>query len=308
MTAVWQFLLTHLEAITLWTSIFAATAGFIALCLVWQAWSWLSQWYREFWAKCAVAGFRAIAAVSAVAAKAAPTKVEQPLLEQPWVSTLVIAAAGYLFWEVAGAIGDHRYKAAKEKTAADYQKQIDELKQAHQDALEEANQDRDDARFQTLQLTWLLAHLRELANEKRQRVRRVVQATASARASIQQVRTGLDPAEQVHILLEWLAFLFHVEAVHTDSQRHNQNFRVGLFAEKDGRLEPLDAFDLATRQHDPFSSYQQHADRYRFDNTTNPSHAVRCVREGRTLIVADCAEEPGFEFFHDRERNDTELD
>lgn len=154
----------------------------------------------------------------------------------------------------------------------------------------------------SLRLSWLLTHLRELVNEKRQRVRQAL-ATVGQRASIQQVRAGLAPEEQVHVLLEWLASLFHYQAIHFDRNRHNQNFRVGLFAERDGRLEPLDAFDLNTRRHDPFSSYAQHADRYRLDNTASPAHAVRCVREGRTLIVADCEAEPEFEFFHERQRH-----
>jgi hypothetical protein len=64
---------------------------------------------------------------------------------------------------------------------------------------------------------------------------------------------------------------------------------------------PLAAFDLATRSHAPFSSYAAHADRYRLD-TTAPSLAVRCVVEGQTLIVPDCAAIDGF-YFHARQAN-----
>ncbi|OWK35948.1 hypothetical protein FRUB_08511 [Fimbriiglobus ruber] len=65
---------------------------------------------------------------------------------------------------------------------------------------------------------------------------------------------------------------------------------------------PIAAFDLATKSHDPFTSYAQHAERYHLDNNTKPSYAARCVREGRTLIVEDCAAEPDF-FFHERQPN-----
>lgn len=289
--SVQQIVFAHLEDIAYYGSLSAAVPGFVALGLVLFRWSWLGKRYREYWAKCAVAVFRAVAALCAVAAKFAPAKPDTPLWEQPWVSTLVIAGLGYLFWEIAGAVGDHKFKLAKEITASE-----------HKEELAELTQDRDDAEFQSMRLGWLLTHLRKLVNVKRQRVRGVVQQTAAARASIQQVRAGLDPREQIQVLLECLASLFHLHALHEDGSRHNQNFRVGLFAEQDGRLVPLATFALVSRSHDPFSSYAKHADRYRLDTDTDPAHAVRCVREGRTLIVADCANEPGF-FFHDRQAN-----
>ncbi|WP_435011831.1 hypothetical protein P12x_006065 (plasmid) [Tundrisphaera lichenicola] len=303
------FLTHNLEAIAFYASIFASSMGFCALFLVWWWPSWLRSLYREFLAKCAVAFFRALAALSAIAAKAATPKAPKPLWDQPWASTVLIAVIGYLLWEVAGAIGDHKFKLAKEKTSSDHKREIDDLKAAHAEAqaaaaqeLEIVNQDKEDAEFEAVRLNWLLTQLRWSVSEKHQRVRRVAQVNTSVRASIQQARDGLDPADQVHILLDLLASLLHLWAVHEDGRRYNQNFRVGLLAERGGRLEPLDAFDLATCDHEPFSSYEKHPGRYRLDNDTNPSQAVRCVREGRTLIVSDCESEPGFEFFHDRQR------
>lgn len=308
-TDIRQYLAHNLEAIAFYASLVAAVPGALAVLLVWFRWSWLRKHYREFLAKCAVAFFRAVAAMSAIAAKSATPPAGQPLLEQPWTSTVLIAIAGYLCWEVAGAIGDHKSKLAKEKTSEDHSREIEQLNTEHEEALAAAtqevvvaNQDREDAELQALRLNWLLTHLRQSVSEKRQRVRRVAQATTGARPSIQQAREGLAPEDQVHILLEYLASLFRYEATHHDRNRYNQNFRVGLFVERDGRLEPLGAFDLSTRDHEPFLSYAQHADRYRLNNDTNPSQAVRCVREGRTIIVPDCLEEPGFEFFNERQR------
>jgi len=305
-----QFIMNYMELIAFWASVFAAIAGFSALIVVEFAWSWLGRHYQESWAKCAVAVFRAIAALSAIAARPVPLQPDKSFWEQPWASTITIAITGYLLWEIAGARGDQKYKRGKEKTAEDHKNEIRDLKEAHKNALatatqevDVANQDREDAEFEALRLGRLLTHLRKLVSEKRQRVRRVVLEAVGTRVSIQQVRLGLNPDEHVRILLVWLASLLHLEAVHADSRRYNQNFRVGLFADRNGMLVPLEAFDFATRSPDPFSAYEQHADRFRIDNDTNPSHAVRCVREGRTLIVGDCTTEAEFEFFDDRQRN-----
>jgi hypothetical protein len=318
MGTVWYFLVNNSEGIALWASIVAALAGLVALVVVWRRWAWLEKHYQEWWAKTAVAFFRAVAALSAIAAKPAPLDPNKSPWEQPWAPTIAIAAAGYLFWEIAGAKGDQKYKRSKEKTAADHQKaiedlnaahqtQLDALNQAHEAALaeaseqaEQATQDREDAEYHSMRLGWLLTHLRGLVQAKRQRLREVTEGLGPGR-TIQHARDGLAPAEQVQILLEWLASLFRMQAMNEDGSRHNQNFRVGLFAEREGRLVPLAAFDLVTRSHAPFSSYEQHVDRYRLD-TTAPSLAVRCVVAGQTLIVPDCAAVPGF-FFHARQAN-----
>lgn len=285
MSAVLDFFVKNLENIALVVSIVAAVVGLTALVAVTFFWSYVSPHYKEAWAKGAVAGFRAIAALLAIATRLAPTDLSKPFLDQPWALTTLVAVIGYLLWEITGVVGDHRYKSAKEETAADYQAQIDE-----------ANQDCADAEYQSMRLGWLLTHLRQLVNDKRQRVRGITQALGD-RVTIQHARDGLAPYQQVQILLECLASLFRMQAVHQDGSRHNQNFRVGLFAEREGRLVPLAAFDLSTRSHEPFSSYDRHADRFRLDATA-PSHAVRCIREGQMLIVPDCTAVPGF-FFHD---------
>lgn len=314
MGTVWQFFVTHVEGITFWASIVAALGGLLALLVVWKRWPWLEPHYQEHWAKSAVAVFRAVAALSAILARPAPLDPQKSPLEQPWAPTIAIAAAGYLFWEVAGARGDVKAKRAKEKTAEDHKKDLADLTAAHEQEVaaldkahaaalaaatqeaEQATQDREDAEFTGMRLSWLLAHLRQLVTVKRQRVRGVTQ-TLGERVTIQHARDGLAPYEQVRILLEWLASLFRMQAVYQDGSRHNQNFRIGLFAERDGRLVPLAAFDLTSRSHEPFSSYERHADRYRLD-TTAPSHAVRCIREGQMLVVPDCAAVPDF-YFHE---------
>jgi hypothetical protein len=294
MNTMWESIVTHLEIVALWVSIVAAVAGFVATNLIWWRWSWIEPWYQEHWTKIAVAFFRAVAAFSALASKSIPLDPQKAPWDQPWVVTILIAVLGYLFWELAAACGDVKLKRAKEKMAEEHKKEIGELKQR----VSQASQDREDAEFEATRNGWLLTALRELVGFKRQRIR---VAATDARASIGQARMGLGPNEQVRILLEGIANLLRLQAVAEDRTRHNQNFRIGLVAEKDGRLMPLAAFDLASKSHEPFSSYANHAERYKLDNAKNPSLAVRCIQEGHALIVADAEAEPGF-YIHDLQR------
>jgi hypothetical protein len=146
----------------------------------------------------------------------------------------------------------------------------------------------------------LLQHLRDPDNERKQRIRKFIAGNTDLRASIQHVRSVINPKQQVEILLEHLASLFRTQAILIDGREHAQNFRVGLFCEVEGRLEPIAGFELATKSHLPFTAYSLHADRFRLDNYTNPSHAVRCIHEGKTLIVPDCSAIPDF-YFHDKQ-------
>ncbi len=281
----------NLESITFYVSSVVALLGLVALAVVWLLWPRITRYYQEFWAKLAVAFFRFIAAASAVASKSVVVPAGTPLPEQPWVATTLIAVSGYLLWEFAGAIGDHKYKAARAKAKREYEQEIETL-----------TQDREDAVRHSIWLRRVMSHLRLLANEKLQRVKRAVQQSTATRGSLPETRNALAPSEQIEVILETLASLLRIEVV-SSGGNHEQNFRIGLYAEEDGVLTPIDAFDLRTRSHDPFTSFEHHRDRFRLDNTTNPSHAVRCVLEGRMLIVPDCATHPIFQFFHDQQKN-----
>jgi hypothetical protein len=109
--------------LTTYTSLVVTILGLLALALVTICWGLVGSIYREFLAKLGVAFFRFIAAAS----KSAPVPAGTPLKEQPWVQTTLIAVSGYLIWEFAGAIGDHKYKLAKEKTRAAYDEEIETL-------------------------------------------------------------------------------------------------------------------------------------------------------------------------------------
>lgn len=284
---MWNLQSDGLGAIAFVTSAVVAAVGLIALLCVWLGWRSIAPSYRELPAKLGVAFFRFVAAASAVASKSAAVAPGTPLQDQPWVLTTLLAAGGYLLWEFTGAIGDHKHKAGKEKAAEFHEQEVETLKQ-----------DRDDALEQNYRLGHIVSHLRTLVSEKFQRIRRVLLASTVSRVSAAETRAALAPVDQISMILEKLASLFHLA-----SGRPNQNFRVGLYAEDEGRLVPIGAFDLDTRRRDPFTSYQQHADRFRLDNDVDPSHAVRAVREGKTLIVPGCANHPVFRYFHERQPN-----
>jgi hypothetical protein len=289
--AVWKLLLDNMETITFYVSAVVAALGLLAFVLVWLFWRLIARIYWEFLAKLGVAFFRFVAAASAVASKSVAVPAGTPLAEQPWVVTILMAVIGYLLWEFAGAIGDHKHKLARDNAKAESEQEIEVL-----------TQDRDDAERQSFWLRRVMSHLRTLANEKLQRVKRAVQQSTASRGSLPETRTALAPSEQIGEILEALASFWRVEVVST-GRNYDQNFRVGLYAEQGGYLAPIGAFDLKTRSHNPFTSYPAHRDRFRLDNTANPAHAVRCVVEGRMLVVPDCANHPTFQFFHNQQRN-----
>ena len=284
--SVWDFVVENIEPITRIGSIAAAAFGAIALLLTLFLWGWVSTWYRETWAKLAIAMFRAVSAGSAVGSKLASPKPNLTGFDQPWVATILIAVLGYFLWELTGVIGDGRFK----KKATEHAQEIEAL-----------TQDLEDVELQVYRLGWLVTQLRELAHEKLQRVRRACVSADSNRVSIQKVREGLEPERQIRLILESLASLLRIEAT-LKQGGSGQNFRIGLFAEDSGFLVPVDAFDLATRSHEPFTSYQKYPVRFSVDNIENPSQAVRCVVEGRAIIVPDCANEASFDYFEDKQR------
>ncbi len=284
----WSFSPDHVEVVTRWVSEGVAVFGLVALLLVSFGWRWIRNHYHDLHAKVAVAGFRVVAAASALLSRSSPA-VEGSWFEQPWVATYVFAIVGYLFWEIAGYVGDYRFKLAKEMTLAEHEREVTDLTQS-----------RDEAALEATGLEWLLAHLREPVSHELHRVRSVV-AQSPGRVSIQQVREGLDSEGQIRTVLESLAGLFRLDVMSTGGTIR-QNFRVGLYVEEAGRLEPREAFDLATKSHTPFASPRTQPELFRLEPVAGPSHAVRCVLEGRTLIVSDCATESGFGYFGEAQR------
>ncbi|WP_422930162.1 hypothetical protein [Singulisphaera sp. PoT] len=157
------------------------------------------------------------------------------------------------------------------------------------------SQDKEDAVRLYRAEVRVASYLRTLVNEKFQRVRLVLQGSNASRGTIGEVRAALVPDVQIKAILESLVTFLRSEIGSPEGHKHN--FRVGLYVEKGGKLEPVEAFDLNTSRPDPFTSYRQHAERFDLGNTANPSYAVVCVQLGRMLIVEDCEHDPDFHHF-----------
>lgn len=277
------------ETITFTASVVIALLGVAALVCVAFVWHGIARFYRETAAKLVVAGFRFLAAAAALASRSEFVP-GVPLLAQPWVPTCLVAIGGYLVWEAAGILGDAKWKAAKERTAADYADEIELL-----------GQDRDDAVRQFKKMARAASRAGKLSAHKFQRIRRALEKSGEARPSLPATRNALAPDSQIMSILEALTALLSDDVVEAGGPL-GQNFRVGLYVELDGYLVPKAAFDMTTRRHDPFGSYSAHKERFRIGEADAPAHVVRSLTTG-TIIVGDCLSEPHFEFFTENQRS-----
>ena len=181
----WSFFVVNADLIAKFAACGVACLGLVAVLLVTFGWRWTHKHYREVIAKVPVAVFRAVAGASAIQSRFSPA-VAGDWIDQPGSVTLMASIAGWLCWEVAGYVGDDRFKRAKAATLADHVREITDLAQSRDDAVQAATR-----------LEWLLAHLREPVSHELQRVRRVVAQNVGPRVTIQQVREGLDSDGQI---------------------------------------------------------------------------------------------------------------
>jgi hypothetical protein len=278
-----QKFLEHLAPYALGAGIFAAICGLICCVLVWFFWSWVGKYYAESWVKFATAVFRFLAAISGFLGKSGSAS---------WGLVIGIAAFGILIWEVTGLIGNIKHERDKKKSELDHAAKIAELSERNNELI----QDVTDATNLVLRSDWLLTHLGELTSKKCQRVRDAI-ASRSSQATVPNTREGLSPELQLQLILENIASHYRKDCP------PNQNFRIGLYVEEAGSLAPLQAFDLISKSHAPFTSFSKHPLRYNLTNSTNPSHAVRCVTSGEMMIIEDCQNDSTFEFYSDQQKN-----
>ena len=265
-----------------------AILGLLALILVLGHWPWLHRWYHELWAKVASALFRLGAAVAAIVGKFT-TQPDGPWFMQSWF-LMLIAGIGYCLWELAGAIGDHKLKREKEKKAEAYETEIVVLQK-----------DKLDVEYAARRLRRLISTLSALVYFKLQRVRTVINEPNAPSESMKQVRKGLNADEQIHGIADALARYLR-EFADSETTTLEPDFRVGLYAEENGYLVPVDAFSLKSRSHSPFRSFSEHREQFRLDSST-ASHAVRAIRHNEILIVENCEEDPEFVFFNEAQHN-----
>lgn len=150
--------------------------------------------------------------------------------------------------------------------------------------------------------TELLTLFRRSVDDKTIRLLRQLDKRKDA-ASLALVRSALTPDDHLDALLQSLAVFFHAQL--PADATPTTNFRVGLYAQRDGVMKPIRMVNLNNPRHDVFSSYRAHEASFVLDAKEKPSHTVRCVNLRQTVIVEDCvaqAEAGDFHFFNDNQR------
>jgi hypothetical protein len=149
----------------------------------------------------------------------------------------------------------------------------------------------------------LLAALRSFVKEKGDVTLEVIQERSHT-PRIDDARRALTPGRHLRQILTTLALFLQTRC--KEKLGKQLNVRVGVYAERGGVMTPVHAESLNQSHSDPFSSYRQHTDGFRVDNTARPSHVVQCLRQKRPIwIVEDCeeAEKRGeFHYYSDAQR------
>jgi hypothetical protein len=152
------------------------------------------------------------------------------------------------------------------------------------------------------QRTRLLTALRDGIRQKVKRLRKAL-GRRPLKPTISLVRTALTPEPHLQDLLVALAVFFKDEL--PDGQADNSNFRVGVYMESNGVMTPVHGVELSNPGYNPFSSFQQHKDRFRLNpENPEPAHAVSCVLKKSMVIEEDCVEaakQGKFSFFNDKQ-------
>ena len=73
--------------------------------------------------------------------------------------------------------------------------------------------------------------------------------------------------------------------------RNQQNFRVAFYVSQNGFLVPFVSFNLAEQTYEFLRAFQECEKHFELGCTNQPSQAVLCIVEDRTLVIEDCGEE-----------------
>src|SRR5262249_8067117 len=136
------------------------------------------------------------------------------------------------------------------------------------------------------------------------RIGQVVAKAGAARRTINHVRDALTPEPHLSFHLNALAGVLLVRA---QSQGvANPAFRVAVYLDNCGVLEPKFGIDTQRPGYNPFTSFQRHQGHFQLGGSGPSSEAVLCVRNRQLLIVEDCDEAATrgtFAFFNTNQRN-----
>jgi hypothetical protein len=248
-----------------------ALVGVIGLALVALYWRAAGDLVQDMWPKVLAEGIQGLSGlVSIASAFAAAAKKGE------WHAPVIAGSSSVVVWKILQVVIDYRRKAADKVLK-------EELDRATREG--------------TIR-TYLLAVLRKATGRKVSRLRRAIQRRQNT-PSLAKLRNALTPQPHLEELIEALA-LFFLEQLPSET-RQTRNFRVGVYLEREGVMQPVHAISLHDPGYNPFNSFQAHSTYFRLDDQENRSHVVRCVREKSLLLVEDCESAAGlgrFLFFN----------
>ncbi|OJW17881.1 MAG: hypothetical protein BGO49_30810 [Planctomycetales bacterium 71-10] len=255
-----------------------ASLGLLCYMAVEFSWKSVGAYFSTAWLKPTLSILKWLSGTVAVLAKSIETSDQQLAT---WTAYIVLA--GLLLWELV----DNRSSIKRD---------------ADKKSAEEASKERDAAyelvRDQGYLRTKLLVSLGELVAHKKQRALGTL-GRISEGAFSRDIRgahlAGLSPHDQRLLILQTLTSFLH-ELLPRCEESERQNFRVGFYVEKEGRMEPVESWDHRRKARQFLTSYERVPDKFRLSCENKAAYAVQCVKQRKLLIVPDCLDDGTYYF------------
>lgn len=254
-----------------------ALVGLACLILTFALWNTVGRLVSDLWVKIPTKVISlASGSASLIGAYSLGTQKEE------WFSPVLAGVVSVAIWETVGFLIDNRIKAA--------------------DRIDKGELDR--AEVQSELRTKLLTVFRFAVDGKARRTRRQLDRPPQ-KFGLPHVRNALTPNPHLGELLQSLAVFFQDQL--PSGSGENRNFRVGVYANVDHAMKPVQGMSLNDASYTPFSSYDAHQEVFRLESAnTRPAHVVNGVRRKGMVIVEDCAkaaERGEFHFFSEGQRS-----
>lgn len=233
----WPFILAVIHNVINWPVIltcvlaFFALAGVVGLALTTVFWNSVGRAVGDVWPKVVAGVVKFLAGIAAVGGAYAAAADKQE-----WWFPAVCGVVCLLLWELLEKLIDGRVKAADRVNKS----ALATAQAATAAAVEECETQ-----------TELLALFRQSAVEKSRRLRRQL-ARRKKKPSATLLRAALTPEDHLAHLLQLLVAFFAEQ--NPDGQAGTNNFRVGLYAARQGVMTPLRAVDPNNPGYDVFTS------------------------------------------------------
>lgn len=269
-----------------------AAVGLACLVLVIARWSSVGQHVSDWWAKVPAKTAKIVSAAATfgsgvVAADPATVAADKTA----WYLATGFGAAAALVWELVESLVDSRVKAA-DKAGKD---ELGRVRAECQDELCRV-QAEGEAR------ATLLAVLTKNTEQSVKMLSHLVKKHPKGKPLVL-FRKCFGEDDYLRGLLEAVAE--YLRSRIADADRPEANFRLVLFVENNGGMEPVPfvAVDVRNGAYDAFPSFEQRPDAFRFDSPAPQPHAVQCAEQKRHLLVEDCQTAPptAFRYLNDKQ-------